>query len=261
MKDPTFRPISSGVLLLGSAAILLLLTPVLTAVWISFSPDSYLTPPVAHWSLRWYERFATDPRWLGALGASLAIAVGSSLLALLIATPAALSLRHLKVAPRRGLTLLLLLPALLPPTAIGCGLLPLFQRTGLWGTHVGLVLAHAAMALPIALLLIHSGVNDDLARLEATAAGLGARPPQIFWRITGPTLRPVFLAAGIVGFVLSLNDSLVTLFLVTPKTETLPALLWPQLRYAPTPLAAVASTATMALSLIAIPVILRRVRN
>jgi ABC-type spermidine/putrescine transport system permease subunit II len=34
---------------------------------------------------------------------------------------------------------------------------------------------------------------------------------------------------------------MVTLFLATPSTETLPAVVWPQLRYAASPLVAVAS--------------------
>lgn len=225
----------------------------------SFSPDSYLTPPLTRWSTRWYHQLATDPRWLGALEASLLIAVCTSVLSVLVATPAALTMRQWPAAPRRGLTLFVLLPALLPPTAMGCGLLPLFQRIGLWGTYHGLVLAHAILALPIAFLILQSAVDERLAHLEAIAAGLGASPRQVFWKITGPLLRPALVTAAIVAFVLSLNESLVSLFLTTADNETLPALIWPQLRYAPTPVVAVASAVTTGLSLAALPFLVRRI--
>jgi ABC-type spermidine/putrescine transport system permease subunit II len=46
------------------------------------------------------------------------------------------------------------------------------------------------------------------------------------------------------AFVLSLNEFILSLFLATPETETLPRVLWPNLRYALSPLVAVASCVT-----------------
>ena len=48
---------------------------------------------------------------------------------------------------------------------------------------------------------------------------------------------------------MSLNESMLTLFLATPTTETLPAVVWPQLRYAPSPLVAVASCVSVGAAL------------
>jgi ABC-type spermidine/putrescine transport system permease subunit II len=42
---------------------------------------------------------------------------------------------------------------------------------------------------------------------------------------------------------------MVTLFLATPTTETLPAMIWPQLRYSPSPLVAVASVISVIIAL------------
>ncbi len=63
----------------------------------------------------------------------------------------------------------------------------------------------------------------------------------------------------VVAFVLSLNESLVSLFLTTADNETRPALIWPQLRDAPTPVVAVASAVTPGLSLAALPFLVRRI--
>ena len=54
-------------------------------------------------------------------------------------------------------------------------------------------------------------------------------------------LRPALLASATAAFVGSLNEAMLTLFLTTPSMETLPAVIWPQLRYVASPLVAVAS--------------------
>ncbi|MFO0929457.1 MAG: hypothetical protein U0736_20910 [Gemmataceae bacterium] len=38
-------------------------SPLGYAVWVSFSPDSFLTPPAGRWSLRWYAAYLADRRW------------------------------------------------------------------------------------------------------------------------------------------------------------------------------------------------------
>src|SRR5262245_52033014 len=53
-------------LLLGWSAVSCLLMPLLFAAWVSFSPDSFLTPPTGEWSVRWYTAFAADRRWASA---------------------------------------------------------------------------------------------------------------------------------------------------------------------------------------------------
>ena len=49
--------------LLGWLALLMLQGPLVYTVWVSFSPDMLLTPPVADWSTRWYAAFMEDPQW------------------------------------------------------------------------------------------------------------------------------------------------------------------------------------------------------
>jgi ABC-type spermidine/putrescine transport system permease subunit II len=52
------------------------------------------------------------------------------------------------------------------------------------------------------------------------------------------------------GVVLSLNEFMIALFLATPDTETLPKVIWPNLRYTLTSLVAAASCVTMVLTLL-----------
>ena len=245
-----------SIALLGWGAILGLLAPMLHTIWVSFSPDSFLTPPTNVWSIKWYFAYLGDRRWVQATSESLLIAGMAGLLAVAAGAPAAWSLGKLTVARRRLLTILLLLPALIPPTALGFGLLPLVYFTGLWGTSLGLVLVHATVGLPIAFLIIRTCLPAKLGELEAAAAGLGANRWEVLRRVTLPLLTPVLLAAGIAVFVLSLNESLVSIFLATPSNETLPAVIWPQLRYSPSPIVAVASCVTAVLGMVGILTVL-----
>lgn len=232
----------TAALLFGWAAVVGLLVPVLHTAWVSFSPDSFLTPPTGEWSTRWYRAFLADRRWMAAVTRSILVAGLAPVVGVAIATPAAYVASRCRES--RWLTMFMLLPACVPPVALGMGVLPLFYATGLWGSLIGLVLMHATLGLPAAYLIIRTHLNGPLAELESAASGLGANRWQVLRRVTLPLLRPALIAAGVVVFVLSLNESLVTIFLATPSTETVPAVTWPQLRYSPTPLAAVASCVT-----------------
>jgi ABC-type spermidine/putrescine transport system permease subunit II len=172
------------------------------------------------------------------------VGILSALLSVPLATMAAYAAQGLTPRIRRGMMLLVMLPVCLPPAALATGLLPLVFLTKLWGTMLSLVLVHAAMGLPIAYLIVHSHLTDRLLEWEFVARGLGASRWQSVWRVTLPLLRMPLAAAAISVFVLSLNETMISLFLATPDNETLPAVSWPELRFAASPLVAVSSCAT-----------------
>jgi ABC-type spermidine/putrescine transport system permease subunit II len=132
------------------------------------------------------------------------------------------------------------------------GLLPLLYATGLWGNPVGLILAHGLVGLPFVFLIVQTHLAQTGAELEAAARGLGASPWQATMRVTLPLLSPALLAGAAAAFALSLNEALLTVFLTTPSNETLPAVIWPQLRFAASPLVAVASCLSVALGIVAV---------
>lgn len=235
---------------LGWLVLVGLFAPILHTAWVSFSPDSFLTPPTGEWSLRWYRRFAEDPRWSAAVGRSLFVAAAAAAVSVMAAVPAAYAVKRARWRGRRILLVALLLPAAIPPAALGMGILPLLHRAGLWGHPLGLILVHATLGLPVAFLIVRTHLTDRLAELESAARGLGANRWQVAWRVSLPLLRPALAAAGVAVFVLSVNEAFVTLFLASPNTETVPAVSWPELRHSPTPVLAVASAVTAGLGAI-----------
>ena len=230
--------------LVGWLALSALVTPLVYACWLSFAPDEFLTPPVADWSMRWYGEFFRSPRWTAALKESLLVGGLAMTYSLGAGLPLAYALARIHM---RGESLILgaiLLPLAAPPILLAIGLLPAVQSLGLWGTSTSLALAHALYGMPMVCWLTRTallGVNPDV---ERAARGLGANPWQVAYRITLPLIGPSVLAGAVMAFVLSLNEFILSLFLATPENETLPRVLWPNLRYALSPLVAVASCVT-----------------
>jgi ABC-type spermidine/putrescine transport system permease subunit II len=230
---------AGGVLLLAA-----LLAPPGYAVWVSFSPGELLEPPTGQWSLRWYREFANSPRWADALQNSLTVAALAALVATVAGTCAA-------VAVRRGPTVgAVLLPLFVPGVVLGMGLLPTAHALGVWGTTLSLALAHGLVGLPVVYLVVRAALAEAGPDLEAAARGLGAGPVRAFLRVTLPAVRPAVLAGAALSFLLSLNEFTLALFLATPDTETLPVVVWPNLRYGLSPLVAVASCVSMAAGLL-----------
>ena len=226
-------------------ALMLLVLPLVYAVWISFSPGELLEPPTGDWSLRWYRAFFAAPAWTRGLLNSLLIATMSAAGATLTAAGAALSLARFRFRGCRILPVLLLLPLFVPHVVLGMGLLPVMQTAGLWGTRLSLALAHSLVGLPVAFLILRSALEQIDPELERAARGLGAGPATAFIRITLPLWLPALALAGLVAFILSLNEFLIALFLCTPDVETLPKVIWPNLRYTLSPLAAAAASITV----------------
>ncbi len=232
--------------LLGWACLLLLLSPILYGCWVSFTPGDVLAPPTDDWSLRWYRAFFTDPRWTRALLNSLEVGMLSVAGSLLTGLPLAYVLARRHFRGRHLLARASLLPLGVPPVVLGVGLLPVVYTLGLWGSPLALALAHTLLGLPVVCLLARTALESAGPELEWAARGLGATPWRAVTRVTLPLIRPAIVAGAALAFVLSLNEFVLALFLATPETETLPRVVWPNLRYAVSPLVAAASGVMMA---------------
>jgi putative spermidine/putrescine transport system permease protein len=143
----------------------------------------------------------------------------------------------------------LLLPVVLPGVALAMGMLAVVRATPLWGTQLSLALAHSVLAMPVAYMVLRASLEQVDPNLEAAARGLGAGPWQVFQFVTLPLIVPAVLAATLFALVISLNEITLSLFLATRYTETLPRVIWPNLRFSITPLTAAASVILLALTL------------
>jgi len=227
-----------------------LLWPIGYALWISFSPGNVLSPPTTDWSLRWYREFFARPQWTLALGNSLFVATIAAMLSILIGIPAAMGYLKLKSRGAKFVEAVLLLPLFVPALVLGLALLPVMRLIGLWGAPFSIAIAHSLWGIPLVFLATRSALVAADPAIEHAARGLGANPQQVFFLITLPTIRPAILTGAVMAFVVSFNELIMALFLGTPATETLPKVIWPNLRYTLSPIVAAASGISMAVTVL-----------
>ncbi|MGD9736691.1 MAG: ABC transporter permease [Solirubrobacterales bacterium] len=134
---------------------------------------------------------------------SLAVALMTTVLAVLIAWPAARALGRAHGRWRTAVLLVLALPLLVPPFATGTGLAEWFIRLGLADTRVGLVLAHLTVVLPYVLLVLIPAFSPRVIELEEMARSLGTGPLRRLVLVTLPSTRAVLAAAALLGFLVS----------------------------------------------------------
>jgi ABC-type spermidine/putrescine transport system permease subunit II len=151
---------------------------------------------------------------------------------------------------KRAINLLLVLPLLVPPVVLGMQSLAWHERIKIWGSLWSLALAHSLWAMPLVFMVMRSALRSVDRRLEEAAAGMGAGPLQVFWRVTLPLIWPGLLVSAFFAFITSLNEFVMALFLATPKTQTISTLVWPQLRYNLSPLVAAASAVLLLITVV-----------
>lgn len=237
-----------------------LVAPVLVVVPLSFTDkDSFEFPPPG-WSLRYYERFFTDPAWREPVLTSLKVAIIVTVIATVIGTPASFAITRSR---RRGVAVLqgfLMAPMIVPNVIIALAIYAVFLRWDLVGTVEGLVLAHVVLALPFVVITVSAGLRAVDSRLELAAASLGASPPTIFRRVTLPLIAPGVLSGAVFAFVTSFDEAVISLYLQSPHLRTLPVQMFTSVTADVDPTIAAGSTVIIVVTtaLILLPDFLKR---
>ncbi|MFI7098508.1 ABC transporter permease [Streptomyces sp. NPDC050161] len=161
---------------------------------------------------------------LDALVTSVLTALAASVIALTAGTWAALAAERLPRRVRRIVDGLFLLPVAVPSVAVGLSLLVAFSQPPLLlnGTRQIVIIAHTVLVTAFA----HQSVSAALTRLdpayEQSAAGLGARPGYVLWRVKLPLLLPSLTAAAGLCFALSMGELSATMMIYPPDWMPLP---------------------------------------
>ncbi len=233
--------------LVAGLALACLLAPLVFCILVSVADSTSLETPFAtgRVSLRWYGEFLGDPRWLVGLSNSLQIALLTVTISVVCGTSAAMAFERCRFRGRAVIGAAILTPLFVPPVVLGIQSLTFHQRIGLWGTLVSIAVAHSLWAIPLVFTVTRASLAGVDPWLEAAARGLGASPVRAFALITMPLILPGILASAFFAFIISLNEFIMALFLATPRTQTLPTLIWPQVRTNVTPVVAAASGVTI----------------
>lgn len=207
--------------LFAVAAILFLIAPLLAILPLAFTSSVILTYPIPSWSLRWLEELFTADSWRRAIINSLIIASGTTLLAVILGTLAALGLRNRRLFFKGTIRTLFLLPMVVPAVVLGVGMQVLLARFGLTNSYIGVIIAHTVVAVPFVVVSVSGALAGIDERVELAAESLGASPTTVFRRVTLPLAMPGVLSGAVLAFATSLDEVVLTLFVAGPNQRTL----------------------------------------
>lgn len=270
-----------------AAVLLFLIAPILVIVPLSFNAQPYFTFTEAMlsldpegYSLRWYDRLLTfgmqapdAPRgagwwrdawvnaaWIQAAKNSLVIGLGSTLVATVLGTLAALGLSRPEMPFRRAVMAVLISPMIVPIIITATGLFFFYSSTGLAGTYAGIILAHATLGIPFVIITVTATLVGFDHGLTRAAASLGASPALAFRKITLPLILPGVISGALFAFVTSFDEVVVVLFVAAHDQQTIPRQMWNGIReqISPSILAVATILVVVSVALLAAVELLRR---
>lgn len=248
---------------LGIIAVVFVVAPLVIVVPMSFSNARSLQfPPPGYW-LGYYHAYFTDMRWLRPTWNSIIIAAGTTVLTMILVVPATFALVRHRFAGKSFADVMLLMPLAVPHIVMAVGYYSYLGMFGLVQTHLGVILAHTCLSVPIAFLVLSANLKGFDRTLERAAQSLGASPVRTFIHVTLPILKPGLIISALFAFIQSFDETVVAIFISGRNAETLPRKMFDSIRQEADPVIAVVSTLLFALVLagIVLPPLLKSLRS
>jgi putative spermidine/putrescine transport system permease protein len=229
-------------LILAFLVALFLLLPIAIVVPMSFSTAISFEFPPPGYSLGYYAKYFTSEEWLSPTLNSLVIALGATVLTMLLVVPAAFGYVRYRFRGKALVNLLMMAPLVVPHVVSALAYYGFLGRARLTGTHLGVIVAHGVLAAPVAFLVITATLKGFDRNLERAAMSAGAGPLRTFLHVTLPVLRPGMLVGALFAFLSSFNEAVVVLFIGGREAATLPKKMYESIRLESDPVIAVVST-------------------
>jgi ABC-type spermidine/putrescine transport system permease subunit II len=195
------------------------------------------------------------------------VAIEVTIVSTIVGTAAAFPLVRSRLRFRHGIRLAFTVPIMIPGLLIGVSLLIFFTDIlGLQLSTETAVIGQSVFTTPFVLLIVAAKLEGLDGSIERAAGDLGANSCQRMCYVLLPLLAPAIFAGALFAFTLSLDEFIITSFLIGNET-TLPIYIYSQIRYGVTPevnaLATLLLCASIVLILLAsvLPVLVRRIRR
>lgn len=188
--------------------------------WTNVTPQHYLA------------LFSQQGDALSALGTSLSLALGASLITGLLGLLISWLVVVRQIKGRSVLDALSLLPAALPGIVVGVGLILLWNRTfwpvSPYNTWAILLLSYCCLLMPWPVRYITSALRQLGGNLEPAARVHGASALQALRFIVMPLVFPAMLAAMLMVFAIASRELVTSLLLSPAGTQTVAVFIWRQ---------------------------------
>jgi spermidine/putrescine transport system permease protein len=244
-----------------SAYVIWSLIPVVIAIAFSFN-DGRSRSAWQGFSTRWYlgtaeaaESVIYDPSLRSALTQSLKLAVLTMLVATPIGVALAIGLARWRGRLAQPANLLMLFPLVTPEIVMGVALFLVFDNLYdfvPFGT-IAQFLGHVTFSISFVVIIVRGRLFAIGRDYEEAAMDLGASPFEAMRRVLLPLLSPAILASFAIVFALSIDDFVISQFLVGGVSSvTIPVRLYSGARLAPPPSLNALATVLMVVTVTAI---------
>ncbi len=217
------RRLGQGASILALAAVsVIFLAPV---VWMALTAlktqrEALALPPVWIFQPQW-ENFvrAWDSNDFGrSFLVTTSVSIVSVALTMLLSVPAGYVLARYRRAWLSVFEIGMMVIRMLPEILFMLPLYSIYQRTGLFDTQLGIVLAFQIFNMPYSAWLIRQFVAEVPVELDEAALLDGASPRQVLWHVIIPTIRPGIVAAAVLSFIAVWTNLLLPLALTYSQT-------------------------------------------
>ena len=206
----------------GIVVFFLLLAGIVTSVVVdSFGKQWFTTWLPPEWTLSWYTSAWDRFNLTHIIAVTLLVAFAVIILSIVIGLPAAYVLARSNFPGKRLVTLLFLLPILIPPITYGIPLATVMYNLGLGRTLIAVILVNLVPSVPFVIVTMTAFIEQINPSIEAAARMSGARTRQVLTRILAPLLVPGILAASILVLVRTVGMFELTFLVSGPQSDTL----------------------------------------
>jgi len=202
--------------------------PILWTVILSFKSegDAIKTPLEvlgANWTLESYTTVQERSNYLRHFWNSVVLSVGSTLLGLLIAVPAAWAMAFVPGKRTKDVLMWMLSTKMLPPVGVLVPLYLIFRDFGLLDTRIGLVIVLTLINLPIIVWMLYTYFREIPGEILEAARMDGATLRAEILYVLTPMAVPGIASTLLLNIILALNEAFWTLNLTAAKAAPLTA--------------------------------------
>ncbi len=241
--------------LVAWASLFYLVLPLVVIIGSSFTRTSYLVFPPQGLSMAWYVALLGDPSYGRAFGVSTALAAAATMVAVLLAVPAALAIARYRFFGRDALSAFFMSPLVLPHVVLGAAIVQCAAGLGLVRS-VGVLLAgHVVIVMPLVLRSVLPLLTPEQRALEEASMDLGAGPFTTFRLVVLPQMRGGLTSGAILAFISSWINVELSIFSTTAELTTIPVKLFNYVQYTVDPSIAAVSALTIFVAALAIVLI------
>lgn len=219
---------------LALVTIFFLYFPMLLVVLMSYNANELGFFPLTGFTLEWYGELASDTEFWSSLWLSVKLMVSSSIIATLMAVPAAYGFANLQESSSAnwigGLMSAILLPMFIPVIFIGIALLLYLSFIGIDFGFLSVLTGHVIYVFPYTFLIIYAAVRSFPSVITEASLDLGASRAESFVYVVFPKIFPSVISGLIFAMLLSLNEFIITFMVSGPDMLTMPLLIFDRLR-------------------------------